>query len=244
VRPVGQVLVVLGLVPLLAARGRRPRLLAAGAFVVGLLVPLLALAAHNSVRADDFTVVRGGSASLLFRTFVADRIVEPDNGEASGELARAVSQELLPHEPYRSRGIDVQTFFTSGSSRMHDDLTVLSDRTWGWDDDYRHLGRVAREAILAHPGTYARGVSRDLWRLLLWPLYAPVTGDEASAAAASVTRSPTWTSLFPCWQTRMIATGLSAMPTSNARRTAARSAPNERSVTYNVTTRADSTRTR
>jgi Dolichyl-phosphate-mannose-protein mannosyltransferase len=96
-RPVGQVLVVLGLVPLLAARGRRPRLLAAGAFALGALVPLVALAAHNSVRADDFTVVRGGSASLLFRTFVADRIVAPENGEASGELARAVSRELLPN---------------------------------------------------------------------------------------------------------------------------------------------------
>jgi hypothetical protein len=189
VRPVGQVLVVLGLVPLLAARGRRPRLLAAGAFVVGLLVPLVALAAHNSVRADDFTVVRGGSASLLFRTFVADRIVEPGNGAASEELARAVSRELLPNEPYRSRGIDLQEFFSSGSSRMHDDLTVLADRTWGWDDDYRHLGNVAREAILAHPGAYARGVSRDLWRLLLWPVYAPVEEEAASAPAPPSVRS-------------------------------------------------------
>jgi hypothetical protein len=187
-RPVGQVLVLLGLAPLLAARGPRPRALAAAAFAAGALVPLFALAVHNSVRADDFTVVRGGSASLLFRTFVADRIVEPGNGEASEELAQAVSRELLPNEPYKSRGIDLDTFFSSGSSRMHDDLTVLADRTWGWDDDYRHLGRVAREAILAHPGTYARGVSRDLWRLLLWPLYAPVTGDEASAAAPAPVR--------------------------------------------------------
>jgi hypothetical protein len=185
VRPVGQVLVLLGLAPLLAARGPRPRVLAAAAFAAGALVPLVALAVHNSVRADDFTVVRGGSASLLFRTFVADRIVEPGNGEASEELAQAVSRELLPNEPYKSRGIDLDTFFSSGSSRMHDDLTVLADRTWGWDDDYRHLGRVAREAIVAHPGTYARGVSRDLWRLLLWPLYAPVVDDRASAPASA-----------------------------------------------------------
>jgi len=136
---------------------------------------------HNEVRGDDLTVVRGGSASLLFRTFVADRIVEPGNGTASEELAAAVARELLPNEPYRSRGIDLETFFSSGSSRMHDDFTVLSDRTWGWDDDYRRLGRVAREAILAHPGAYARGVGRDLWRLLLWPLYAPVPEAEASA---------------------------------------------------------------
>ena len=182
-RPVGQMLVLLGIMPLLAASGRRPRLLALGAFAVGALVPLFALAVHNSVRADDFTVVRGGSASLLFRTFVADRIVEPGNGQASEELAKAVSRDLLPNEPYRSRGIDLERFFSSGSPRMFDDLTVLADRTWGWDDDYRHLGRVAREAIRAHPGTYARGVSKDLWRLLLWPLYAPVT----TAATATPT---------------------------------------------------------
>jgi hypothetical protein len=184
IRPVGQVLLVLGLTPLLAARGRGPRAAAAAAFAVGALVPLFALAAHNAVRADDFAVVRGGSASLLFRAFVADRIVEPGNGGASTELARAVSRELLAREPYRSRGIDVETFFSSGSSRMHDDFTVLSDRTWGWDDDYRHLGRVAREAIRSHPRAYVRGVGRDMWRLLLWPLYAPV---EANGAAASGT---------------------------------------------------------
>ena len=180
-RPVGQVLVLVGLVPLVAAHGRRPRVAAAAAFAAGVLVPLGALAVHNEVRGDDLTVVRGGSASLLFRTFVADRIVEPGNGTASEELAAAVARELLPNEPYRSRGIDLETFFSSGSSRMHDDFTVLSDRTWGWDDDYRRLGRVAREAILAHPGAYARGVGRDLWRLLLWPLYAPVPEAEASA---------------------------------------------------------------
>jgi hypothetical protein len=188
-RPVAQVLVLLGLVPLVAARGRRPRLMAVGAFAAGALLPLVALSAHNAVRADDFTVVRGGSASLLFRTFVADRIVEPGNGDASAELARAVKRELLPNEPYRSRGIDVETFFSSGSPRMLDDLTMLADRTWGWDDDYRHLGRVAREAILAHPGTYARGVTRDVWRLLLWPLYAPVEHEDVSTPSPSAAPS-------------------------------------------------------
>lgn len=183
-RPVGQALLLLGLVPLLAARGRRPRLEAAAGFAVAALVPLVALAAHNAVRGDDFTVVRGGSASLLFRTFVADRIVEPGNGTASAELGRAVADELLPNEPYRSRGIDLDAFFSSGSSRMHDDFTVLADRTWGWDDDYRHLGRVAREAIRAQPAEYARGVAGDLWRLLLWPLYAPVEEEGRASAPA------------------------------------------------------------
>lgn len=192
-RPVGQVLILLGLAPLLAARGRRPRVEAIAAFAVAALAPLVALAAVNDRRADDFTVVRGGSASLLFRTFVADRIVEPDNGPASRELARAVSKELLPNEPYHSRGIDLRTFFSSGSSRMHDDLTVLADRTWGWNDDYRHLGRVAREAIRRHPGAYARGVAEDSWRLVLWPLYAPVPEQGSRTAPSSATGGTTAT---------------------------------------------------
>src|SRR6185503_18698213 len=106
---------------------------------------------------------------------------------SSEELARAVSRELLPNEPYRSRGIDLETFFSSGSSRMNDDFVVLADRTWGWDDDYAHLARAAREAVRTHPGAYARGVSRDVWKLLLWPVYAPVE-DEAEQSAP-ITRS-------------------------------------------------------
>lgn len=181
-RPVGQALVLLGLVPLVAARGRRARLAAVAGFAAAVVLPLAALSAHNALRADDFAIVRGGSASLLFRTFVADRIVGPENGPASEELARAVSRELLANEPYRSRGIDLETFFSSGSSRMNDDFIVLADRTWGWDDDYGHLARAAREAVRAHPATYARGVSRDVWRLLLWPVYAPVEEDAEQAA--------------------------------------------------------------
>ena len=65
-----------------------------------------------------------------------------------------------------------------------------------------------------------------------------------SAATASVTRRPTLMSLFPCWQTRSIATGLRAIPTSSARRTASRLAPTETSVRYSVATSADSARIR
>jgi hypothetical protein len=175
VRPVGQVLLLLVLLPLVAARTWRRRALGAAACALAAGLPLLAWSLHNQARLDDFTVVRGGGTALpLFRAFVADRIVEPENGPASRELAQVVARELLPYEPYRSYGVDLDEFFSSGSSRMHDDLTRLSDRTWGWEDDYRHLARVGREAVLAHPGAYARGVARDLGRLLVWPLYEPV----------------------------------------------------------------------
>jgi len=187
VRPVAQVLLLLVLVPVLAVGTWRGRVRTTAAFVLAAGLPLLGWSLHNQVRLDDFTVARGGGASLpLFRAFVADRIVEPGNGPASRELARAVSRDLLPYEPYRSYGIDLDTFFSSGSSRMHDDLVVLSDRTWGWDDDYRHLARVGREAVRAHPGTYFRGVARDVRRLLVWPVYPPAGESEGAVAGIPV----------------------------------------------------------
>jgi hypothetical protein len=181
VRPISQILVLLTPLLLLGGVAWRPRLGALAAFAAAAVLPLVAWAAHNELRADDFTVVRGAGHGLpLHRAFVVDRIVSPANGRASRELARAVRDDLLPREPYRSYGIDLDTFFRSGSARMHEDLIGLADRTWGWDDDYAHLARVGREAVRAHPGTYARGVARDAWRLVWWPLYLPLAEDEAA----------------------------------------------------------------
>ncbi len=180
VRPVAQVLLLFALVPLLAGTTWSMRLRGSAAFVLAAAVPLLGWVMHNGVRADDFTLARGGGATLpLFRAFVADNIVRPENGPATRELERAVARHLLPFEPYRSYEIDLEQFFSSGSARMHEDLTGLSDRVWGWDDDYRHLARVGREAVLAHPWPYTRGVAEDVRRLLVWPLYANAPDTEA-----------------------------------------------------------------
>jgi len=190
VRPVAQVLLLLVVLPL-AAAGWRARAGGVAAFAVAAALPLLAWSLHNQARLDDFAVVRGGGTTLpLFRAFVADRIVPPDNAPASQELADVVARKLLSHEPYRSYGIGLDEFFGSGSSRMHDDLTVLSDRTWGWDDDYGHLGRVGREAVLAHPTAYARGVAHDVWRLLLWPLYPPMPSAGEPAGLPTAPSAP------------------------------------------------------
>jgi hypothetical protein len=182
VRPVNQVLLALAFLPLLATAPWRSRLRASAAVAVAAVAPLVAWAAHNEVRGDDFTIARGSGATVpLFRAFETDDIVRPGNGPATRELAQVVARELLPNEPYRSYEIELDDFFTSGSARMHEDLTVLSDREWGWDDDYGHLARVGREAVLEHPGTYARGVARDFARLLVWPLYAEVEENDESA---------------------------------------------------------------
>jgi hypothetical protein len=190
--PLGLAVLVL---PLLAGGAVRVRLIRSGIVIVALGLPLLAWSIHNAVRFDDFTLVRGGNASLpLFRALITDHIVEPDNGPASQELARLVQRKLLTVEPYRSYGIDLETFFGEGGARIHEDLISLSDREYGWDSDYAILGRVGREAVMAHPGAYLKGVARSFFDLLDQPLFAgrtaavdPVSTDGGTGGGATGT---------------------------------------------------------
>jgi hypothetical protein len=103
---------------------------------------------------------------FLFRAFEIDRIVSPDNGPASRELARVVQRELLSKEPYRSYGVDLDEFFSSGSDRIFGDLTSLAGSA--------DLPAVTREAIRRHPRTLAVSIARTIWDLL-WTkrVYAP-----------------------------------------------------------------------
>jgi hypothetical protein len=193
-RPSSQVFLLLALVPLLAPGVLRQRLVRSAAFAAAAVLPLAGWAVHNGIRFDDYTVARGGGATLpFFRAFVVDKIVKPDNGPASRELARAVEQRLLTREPYRSYGITLDEFFSSGSGRMHEDFIGLSDRTWGWDDDYAHVAAAGREAVRAHPGTYVRGVVRDFGILLRTPLSLGVTtgGDDGGSSASSAPQTIT-----------------------------------------------------
>jgi Dolichyl-phosphate-mannose-protein mannosyltransferase len=192
IRPSSQALLVAVLLPLLVAGSARERVSRALAFTAAAVVGLLAWASVNELRYDDFTVARGAQSVVpLFRAFATDRIVEPANGPASRELADAVRRDLLPREPYRSYGIDLDEFFSSRSGRMHEDLIGLSDRVFGWDSDYEVLGRVGREAVRAHPVRYARGVGRSLWQELHHPLLLPRGGSGAIAGGGGSSESET-----------------------------------------------------
>ena len=182
IRPVSQILIVLAPLLLLGRGAWRPRLGTLAAFGVPRCAPAPLGSAQRRTRRRLHRRSGGGHGVPLYRAFVVDRIVS--SGERRG-VARARPRrrsDLLPLEPYRSYGIDLDTFFTARSARMHEDLIGLSDRTWGWDDDYAHLARVGREAVRAHPGTYARGVARDSWRLLWWPVFLPVADSEAAVS--------------------------------------------------------------
>lgn len=182
-RPANQALVLGAVFAFVVSEPWRLRAAHAAAYAVAAVLPLAAWAGVNDLRYDDFTVARGGQASVpFFRAFVTDRIMSPDNGPASRRLAAAVQADLLRREPYRSYGIDLHEFFTSGSARMEEDLISLSDRAFGWDSDYDMLGRAAREAVRRHPSKYARGVARSMWDELNQPLYV---SPRTSAGAAS-----------------------------------------------------------
>ncbi|HUF01666.1 MAG TPA: hypothetical protein VMN35_04495 [Gaiellaceae bacterium] len=193
VRPGYQALLVFGLAPLVLNGSLRERVARTVAFVgvAGLL--LFGWSTHNAARYDDFTVARGASIVIPFaRAFTEERIVAPENGEASLRLARAVEAELLVEEPYRSYGVDLDAFFSSGSTRMLEDLASLSDRAFGWDSSYEVLREAGLEAVRRHPGAYAEGVARTMWQLLRGPAYVvpPARGRDGDGGRAQGPASP------------------------------------------------------
>lgn len=189
VRPGNQVLLVLVLLPLLMRMPWRTRFASSLAFVLPAVAIIGMWAVSNGVRYGDYTVARGGNVTVpFFRAYVVDRIVSPENGPASRELADAVERELLNEEPYRSYGIDLDRFFTEGSPRMQVDLYALSNRLWGWERDARKLRDVGVEAVKEHPLDYTRGVATTMWQLLWRPVFRalPAGGADDEDGAPAV----------------------------------------------------------
>ena len=179
VRPGNAVLLLLGLFPLLLSGPARERVARTAAFALAASLPLVAWTAHNGVRYDEWTVARGGNAVIPFyRAFITDRIVAPENGEASRRLAGAVERHLLTREPYRSYGVTLDDVFTSGSFRIHEDMYLLSDQVFGWDSDYSALRDAGLEAVRASSGTYASGVAKTVWLQLSESLFRGVAGSD------------------------------------------------------------------
>ncbi|MGZ4316174.1 MAG: glycosyltransferase family 39 protein [Gaiellaceae bacterium] len=190
IRPANQVLLVAGLFPLVLPGSWRLRLRWTAVFVAAGVLPLAGWAVHNGLRYGTYAIIRGSGEGFPFnRAFVTDRIVSPDNGPASRELARAVRTDLLTEQPYRAYHVTLKEFFSAGSVREHEDLISLSDRVWGWDSNYSKLHDAGVEAVQKHPGTYARGVLDTLWHELTKRRYVPQP--SSSGAASGVSNSET-----------------------------------------------------
>jgi hypothetical protein len=162
-RPSSQPLVLLGFALLLAPGTWRAGVGRAGAYLLAMLLVLVAYASYNKLRYDDFVIARGTAAQVPFyRVYTVDRIIRRENGPATRELYEAVEKNLLTHDLYRKYGITSDEIFQVPSVRIWFDLPTLADRTWGWRDHYKHLQRVGFEAVRAHPWPYAAGVLEDL----------------------------------------------------------------------------------
>jgi hypothetical protein len=167
IRPGNAVLLAFVLFALVLAASWRARLAWAIAFTLAAVLPLIAWGAHNGLRFGDYTLARGGNAVIPFyRAFVLEHIVSPKNGPASRRLASALDQQLLARDPYRSYGVTLDQLFREGGFRVHEDLYVFSDESFGWSDSYAVLRNAAIEGIRAHPGTYFGGVASTIWRQL------------------------------------------------------------------------------
>ncbi len=182
-RPSAQILLLFAAFPLLIPHlPIRQRLLRSSVFLSVCMLLLLLWSVQNLVRYDDFTVSRSGNAQIpLYRVFIVDRLVRADNGPASARLAEAIKSDLLTEEPYRSYAITLDTFLSSGDSRMWGDLVGLCDRIWGWDTDYRILRDVALEAIWRYPLPYSKGVALTLRDMLFDNLSPDVRTRQKSA---------------------------------------------------------------
>lgn len=148
-------------------------------FIITTSLLLLLWGAYNFVRYDDFTISRGGDAHIpLQRAFEFSHTVMAENGPASANLVDVVQTELLTKEPYKSYGIDVNTFFAKGTERMFYDLPGLSDLHYGWNSDYSQLKKVGIEAVIAHPASYIWSYIKSAGVMLLFNSTQPATKTE------------------------------------------------------------------
>jgi hypothetical protein len=186
VRPGNAVLLAFAVVPLLLAGAWRVRLERTAAFALAAVLPLVAWSIHNGARFDYWGPARGGNAIVPFyRAFITDHIIGADNGHDSRLLAAAMQRHLLTREPYRSYGVTLDRLFRDGSFRVHEDLYLLSDQVFGWDSDYDVLRGAGVEGVRAHPGRYARGVSRTIWDELSKAQFRAIAASSQEQAGAS-----------------------------------------------------------
>jgi hypothetical protein len=186
VRPGNAVLIAFVAFPLVVSGAWKARLRWAAAFALAAVLPLAGWTALNGVRFGDYTLARGGNAIIPFyRAFITDHIVSPKNGEASRRLAAAMQDHLLTREPYKSYGVTLDELFAKGSFRAHEDLYLLSDQVFGWDDDYAVLRDAGIEGVRAHPGTYASGVLDTVWQELVQAYFRGGGRHAARAASGS-----------------------------------------------------------
>lgn len=107
---------------------------------------------YNWARNGQFCIARLGGASVPFyRVFLQERLVRPENGPRSAELADLARRKVLTQKSFQAYGIDEQSFFEFTTSRMFDALFRASVAERGWDNDFALFRDAAWECMEANP---------------------------------------------------------------------------------------------
>jgi hypothetical protein len=160
-RPSNQLYIFLALAPFLLRKTWLRKLAIAAAFVAGMAPFLLGWAWYNQKTYGAFTLARATYLiNPIWRLWITDQIVKPDNGPASQRLAREIQDRILSQPPHAQKGVTVEEYFASPAyNQKMPELMAMIDEVWGRDSNYSILRDVSLEAIGRYPGRYAQGVA-------------------------------------------------------------------------------------
>ena len=127
------------------AAGGRPSLRGVAVCLAAAILPLAAWAVHNAVRYDDLTVARGSKAWVPF--FRVGGETDPrERRRVASASPTPSSARCCRCRRMRSRDVDVETYFGGVGNLEVIRLIALSDRVFGWDDDYDVLFDASLES--------------------------------------------------------------------------------------------------
>ena len=123
-RPGNQTFLLCFLLPFLPANvALARRFLNAGVFLTIYAAVYLAMCSFNYFRYGEFCFAKLGDAHLPFyRLFVQERVISPENGPASRQLADFVEAKILSTPVYLQHEITSDIFFRCSTQRMFNSL--------------------------------------------------------------------------------------------------------------------------
>lgn len=158
-RPAAQVFVLFALYPFfLGGLGWRPKVLRTLLFLFTFTAVWFSYASYNYLRYDHFAIAQGRHHPFpkLFKKY---RLIAPENGPASREVARLIEENLLSTGLYKRFDVTLDEVFDSGSAVIHYDIIKLVEEH---AEQPRILRKAALEAILANPARYAKLMAYDV----------------------------------------------------------------------------------
>lgn len=158
-RPSNQLFIVFAILPFLVTKlSLRRRAALAFVFIAGMAPSLLGWAYINKQKRGTFTISRATHLlNPIWRVWIVDQTISPDNGPKSRLLAEKLERSVLLKPEHK--GVTAKQYMAA--SNYHEKINELAemiDREWGPSNNYKVLRDVAVEAIQRNPGKYFLGV--------------------------------------------------------------------------------------